>query len=287
MKYMTFNSSCSYAGLANLLSFYGIDTEDRDIALQMRLPRLFAREDGCYLSGPMLQGAKWFNLYLHPIGFTFTERRMKREDVCSYLRFHHPAMLGLRVTAESKHAVIYTGGGEEEYRFLNNRHESSPEPTDLRLTEKELLYRLDETVTVGILERAEPVPIEFRPYFEGSLTTLHDLEEEITAFCSQEQPAAALREARDRLFRPILLDGVTMLELLGEEQIAAALRTVRAQLMAALREDCPVVPARRLDMALLTNAMTEYAGLIKNPNSALCPRMSRIDEYSSYAKRKM
>ena len=41
MKYMTFNSSCSYAGLANLLSFYGVDIEDREIALQMGLPFLF------------------------------------------------------------------------------------------------------------------------------------------------------------------------------------------------------------------------------------------------------
>ena len=64
MKYMTFNSSCSYAGLANLLSFYGIDIEDRKIALEMDLPFLFDCEDGCYVSGPMLQGEKWFNLYL-------------------------------------------------------------------------------------------------------------------------------------------------------------------------------------------------------------------------------
>lgn len=262
MKYMTFNSSCSYAGLANLLSFYGVDTEDRNIALEIHLPYLFSYEDGQYLAGPMLQGAKWFNLYLHPVGFTFTERRMKREDVCSYLRGHHPAMLGLHVTPESKHAVIYTGGGEEEYRFLNNRHESSPEPADLCLTEKELLSRLDETVTVGILKIADPVAVVFRPYLEESLTTFHSLEEEIAAFCSQEQSTAALREARGALFRPILLDGVTMLELLGEEQIAAALRTVRAQLMAALRENRPVVLARRLDMTLLKSAMTEYAGLI-------------------------
>lgn len=182
----------------------------------------------------MLQGAKWFNLCLYPLGFTFTERRMKREDVCSYLHDHHPAMLGLHVTAESRHAVIYTGGVEGEYRFLNNKHESSPEPADLRLSEKGFLSRLDETVTVGILEKAQPVSIELRPCLERSLTTLHGLQEEINAFCSREQPASALRTARDTLFRPILLDDVTMLVLLGEERIAAALRTVRAQLVAAL-----------------------------------------------------
>lgn len=31
MEYMTFNFSCSYAGLVNLLPFYGVDTEDRAI----------------------------------------------------------------------------------------------------------------------------------------------------------------------------------------------------------------------------------------------------------------
>ena len=41
-KYMTFNSSCSYAGLANMLLRYGVDTQDREIARDMKLPFLFA-----------------------------------------------------------------------------------------------------------------------------------------------------------------------------------------------------------------------------------------------------
>jgi len=50
MKYMTFNSSCSYAGVANMLAQYGIDTYDRTIAQKMKLPYLFAREDGAETS---------------------------------------------------------------------------------------------------------------------------------------------------------------------------------------------------------------------------------------------
>ena len=42
IKYMTFNSSCSYAGLANMLLRYGVDTQDREIALAAKLPFLFA-----------------------------------------------------------------------------------------------------------------------------------------------------------------------------------------------------------------------------------------------------
>ena len=57
-KYMTFNSSCSYAGLANMLLRYGVDTQDREIAMDMKLPFLFAYEEGEYRAGPMLQGAR-------------------------------------------------------------------------------------------------------------------------------------------------------------------------------------------------------------------------------------
>ena len=69
MKYMTFNFSCSFAGVANMLAQYGIETTDRDIALTMKLPFLFAYADGAYLSGPMLQSAGWFDLYLNPLGY--------------------------------------------------------------------------------------------------------------------------------------------------------------------------------------------------------------------------
>lgn len=89
MKYMTFNSSCSYAGLANLLSLRGLETEDRAIALDMGLPYLFAREDGRYLAGPMLQGKRWFDLFLLPRGFIMEERTVRREDAESAPR--HPA----------------------------------------------------------------------------------------------------------------------------------------------------------------------------------------------------
>ncbi|MCD8143515.1 MAG: hypothetical protein LUD83_09635 [Clostridiales bacterium] len=45
MKYMTFPSSCTFAGVANLLAFAGVDTSDREIALGMGLPYLFANRN--------------------------------------------------------------------------------------------------------------------------------------------------------------------------------------------------------------------------------------------------
>lgn len=262
MKYMTFRASCSYAGLANLLSFQGIDTGDREIALEMRLPYLFAYEDGTYLSGPMLQGAEWFRLYLDPIGFALLERRLDREDAAAYLRDVSPAMLGLRVSPESKHAVIYTGRRDGRYQFLNNKRQDSPEPDMLNLTEEELLCRLDEEVVIGTLERTAPASVNYRPYLEKSVLVLRELKREINAFCAQEQSPDSLREAMNALFRPVLLDGVTMLELLEETEIAGPLKEVRAQFLGVVKKDCPAVLKKELDFVRLNAAIAQYEELI-------------------------
>ena len=44
MKYMHFNSSCSYTALAILLEDKGIETEDVDISIEIGLPWIFAEK---------------------------------------------------------------------------------------------------------------------------------------------------------------------------------------------------------------------------------------------------
>lgn len=263
MKYMTFNASCSYAGLANLLDWYGVDVEDRVIALKIELPYLFAREGRRYLSGPMLQGAEWFDLYLHPIGFTFIERRLERAEVCSFLKDHPPAMLGLHVTPESKHAVVYTGGGGGEYCFINNKRQDSTEPETIRLTETALLSRLDKTVVVGMLEKIGPRPSALHDRLAGSPGVLLALQSEINDFCTQQQTPAAQAAALNDLFRPLLLDGITMLELLEDTEPAASLRTVRAQLLPLIRAGRPAILSESIDLSLLNTSIRAYHSRIE------------------------
>ena len=121
MKYMTFNSSCSYAGVANMLEQYGVDTDDRAIAMGMKLPYLFIHEDGVYMAGPMLQSAEWFNLFLNSIGFEMCETEVPAEQVADYLKQQKTAMLGLQVDETSKHAVVYTGSQDEKLVFLKQQ----------------------------------------------------------------------------------------------------------------------------------------------------------------------
>ena len=64
MKYMTFNSSCSFAGIANMLERMGYAYEDYQVAAGMELPYIVARDNGGYIAGAMLQEKKYFDIFL-------------------------------------------------------------------------------------------------------------------------------------------------------------------------------------------------------------------------------
>ena len=172
-------------------------------------------------------------------------------------------MLGLRVTPESKHAVVYTGGGGGEYCFINNKRQDSTEPETLRLTETALLSRLDKTVVVGMLEKIGPRPSALHDRLTVSPGVLLALQSEINDFCTQQQTPAAQAAALNDLFRPLLLDGVTMLELLENTEPAASLRTVRAQLLPLIRAGRPTVLSESIDLSLLNASIRASHSRIK------------------------
>ena len=264
MKYMTFNSSCSYAGVANMLAQYGVDTDDRTIAHAMKLPYLFTKEDDTYLSGPMLQSAAWFNLYLHPIGYNMLENRAEREQIPSTLLNTKTAMLGLRVSPQSKHAVVYQGMDNGNYRFLNNKWQHTDEPEQLLLSEAELLSRLDDYVMVAALEHTPCKAVDFEPLLRQSIQTLDELKQDILSFCAQEQTPQAIMAAMNTLFRAILLDGITTLELCAEAALAEKLRIVQSEFMTAVKKNTTVILSEEVSVDLLVEAIEEYKRLIEH-----------------------
>lgn len=266
MKYMTFNSSCSYAGVANILECYGVNVEDRQIALGMELPYLFSCEDGVYCSGPMLQTSEWFNLYLKPKGFFMTETKLLKEEVCPFLRETRPAMLGLEVSPGRKHAVVYTGTEGDRYRFLNNKHKNSPDPESVCFTQEELLPLLSDSVPVAVLRKNRPQAADLKPYLQKSADILLQLKQDITAFCHREQTPQTLRAAQNTLFRAILLDGITMLELLENEEPLQTLKSLQKEYLAVLKENKTLVPADRLPLNRLEYAIDAYRELVLQQN---------------------
>ena len=263
MKHMTFNSSCSYAGVANMLAQYGVETDDRTIARKMMLPYLFTKEDEVYLSGPMLQSADWFNLYLNPIGYTMDENHVKREQVPSALLKEKTAMLGLRVSPQSKHAVVYQGVDDSKYSFLNNKWQHTEEPEQLVLTEPELLTRLDGDVVIATLHPTQRKEVDFVPLLKQSVHVLEDLKRDIRAFCAVEQSPQAVMTAMNTLFRAILLDGIAMLEMSDQMALAQKLRGVQGELMTAVKKKTAVTLSEEIGVEILLEATDEYKQLIE------------------------
>ena len=107
MKYMTFNSSCSFAGIANMLERMGYAYEDYQVAAGMELPYIVARDNGGYIAGAMLQEKKYFDIFLKKIGYELTEEKISRQKVFSYLKETKScAMLGIKIDEKHKHAVV-------------------------------------------------------------------------------------------------------------------------------------------------------------------------------------
>lgn len=264
MKYMTFNSSCSYAGIANMLEQYGIDTTDRTIALAMKLPYLFAYKNGAYMAGPMLQSAEWFNLFLHPLGFDMVECEIPAIELPKYLKQQKTAMLGLQVSNNDKHAVVYIGTQDSKLVFLNNKWEHDPAPAQLILSDAELSDRIKSSAVVATLVRIDPRKIDLHRYMSQSIPTIQRNLAEIKALCFSPKTVGELRSVLNSLFRPLFLDSITMLKLLGENDLAEKLSNVQQKFLNALRQnsDTAVVLKDHIPINVLEEVANGYVTLI-------------------------
>ena len=265
---MSFNSSCSYAGVANMLEQYGVDATDRSIAMSMKLPYLFSCKDGVYMAGPMLQSAEWFNLFLHPIGFEVIEKEIPAAQVSEYLKRQRTAMLGLQAGENGKHAVVYIGTQDGRLTFVNNKWEHDPAPAQIMLTEAELLNRIGSSAMVATLIQIDPKPSDLHRYMGESIPTIQKNLAEIKDVCSVPKTVGELRSMLNTLFRPFLLDGITMLGFIGETELANKFSHIQQAFLNALRQEpgTTVVLGRRFSLAALESAVDEYIALIKKNN---------------------
>lgn len=262
MKYMHFRASCSYTALAILLEKEGIQTEDYKIALEMNLPWLFSKENDSYVAGPMLQGAKWFNLWLLPHGFEMSEVFIHKQELSAYLCGHIPAMLGIR-TESGKHAVVFTGY-DGKYHFLNPVHENSIEPTEFMLSIEELLDRVDDEIVVGSLTRTEPKAVDFNSLLRNSASVLRNCLSDIEAYSRIVHDPSEYQVMMDKLFRALLLDGISMLELAGETTLARGFSDVQKQFIAFMKGTRSGLISDFFSMDKLFDLTRNYIGLIEN-----------------------
>jgi len=79
---------------------------------------------------------------------------------------------------------------------------------------------------------------------------------------SEVQSAEALHESMNQLFRPLLLDGLTMMQLLEEEQLVLMLRDIQNRYLEQLRKNQPLRLADYMDCAMIDKAIDHIVTLI-------------------------
>lgn len=262
MKYMSFNSSCSYAGIANLLERNGIQVEDRDIALSMNLPYLFHFDEKTreYKSGPMLQTKEWFDLYLNPIGFELNETWLSKNTVLQKLEAE--SMFPLFIAPGKKHAVVLLEKSPDSWTILNNKWEQSEEPVMFEFNNEEFLDRLETRFPTARLSRIVPREVNWQPIFQRSLQTLERYYSDLSVCMSREMTRNERLAVRDTLLRALLLDGVSMAELLGNGELASHLKELQQHYIQTLRREDTFQLREYLSQDELKQAFYLYRKLI-------------------------
>ncbi|MCL2065376.1 MAG: hypothetical protein FWG98_13540 [Candidatus Cloacimonetes bacterium] len=239
MKYMTFNRSCSYTGLANMLEQFGINITDREIIIQAAIPYCFYYDGEEYFAGSMLQSKYWFDLFLKPKGFEIEEYRFSKLELIGFLEPNVNVMMGIKTIhrTESKHAVIYKGFEQGKYKFLNMRHETEQVPDFDALTQQELMEAChDETFCSIIVPADDKVSIDMS-LASQSYKNYEIYYNEMKVFLSKTPTFNDLSSMKHRLFTPLMLDILSMLQIADETEIYDVLYALRVDYMDMLKKE--------------------------------------------------
>ena len=262
---MHFNSSCSYASIANLLYLKGIDTEDYVIAKAINLPYILLKDGGAYLAGPMLQSKEIFDIYLNSIGYEFVEEKCAKDDVLKTLKASDENyMLGVNISNSNKHAIIFLEYKNNVFSFLNNKYEESDEPGKFTWTAEELMNRLDEVTHLAHIEKISAKKLDLTEILLASIKNLGTLKEDIVNFSKKEITKFELRESMNSLFRAAILDSAAMFELLGEDVLLKRTKEIQKEFITVIKEGNErLVLEEEMDISGLADVMDDWEYIMK------------------------
>ena len=269
MKYMTFNNSCSYAGVANLLEDFEIEIQDYELAIEMRSPYIFKYDEYFkkYISGAMLQNEKHFNYYLRGKGLNFVENKFEKEEVIDYLdSLKGKAMIGLIMDSGRGHGVIYCGVKDDKYLFLNNKRKDSSEVDYFNYSKEELGKHLMDTTFIGYIEKSlksRKENIDQIKEIKNSIKVLDEYKLWVIDFCKKEQSIEVLKEAMDSYFRALFLDVYSMMEIIGQEELVLDIGQLRKDFLAAMKINIPLKLSNYISIEQFKLIIERYKEIIK------------------------
>ncbi|AUD65639.1 hypothetical protein BK011_08015 [Tenericutes bacterium MZ-XQ] len=238
MKYMSFNRSCSFTCLAYMIGEYGLNYTDKDIAIEMKLAYLFYNDskNNEYLSGAMLQGKRWFDLFLNRHSFEFIEDEYKKTAALSFIKnSNRKLMVGINLKT-GKHAMVYCPSETQLFRFFNPHYENDGAADFFVYSDKELIDLLDDEVTIGYINHNPRITGPELELYDHSNGYLDRYVVDIIEFCSIEHTLDEIRKVKESLFAGLLLSPIPLLEFEGETELVGCLRKLQTDFINALQQ---------------------------------------------------
>ncbi len=265
MKFMHFNRSCSYACLAHLMEEFETKIQDIDIANKMKLPHLFHydQEQDCFYAGAMLQGKKWFDLFLQDYQLEYFEERTSKETFLSMLEENpKPLMFGIK-TGHGKHAVVFQRFQENTLFIHNPRHEREEAQDIMKYSKSELFQGLDDMVVFGYI-----VPSKSSNDRKNQvLDSLHDFrtyQSKWRDYCRTPHTKAEILKKRDDLMAALLLDIPEMMRLIGKNDLADKIEQLKHQFVLSLQTKEPIILKNHIDQETLQEVFQEYESQLES-----------------------
>ena len=117
---------------------------------------------------------------------------------------------------------------------------------------------------IATLESVTPKEVDLSNIIKKSISVMRDNLSEIQEVCGKNEMVGVLRSKLNTLFRPLLLDGITMLGLLEEKELAQRFTAIQSSFLSALRQDAGTVITLGdyLPVNELVAAVEEYIQII-------------------------
>lgn len=264
MKYMTFNNSCSYCALANMLENFSIDVTDKDICIKLGLPYLMFYDvrDDSFSAGTQLQGSTIFNLYLETVGLYFYEYRISKKDIPAFLKKNPNSLIGLKIEGR-KHAVVFKKINNGKYMFLNPHKDYDKQLDYLEFEENELLASLDDIQAVGFLKKIVEQSMMSKFLHANTLSSVHYYQTKMIEFLYGNQDKQSIEKKLNTLLRTFALDLYEMMKLVDEKSITAKLEKLKNDVISLKSQTNTIKPIDYIDIKNFKDIIKEYEQIVK------------------------
>lgn len=267
-KYQTFNSSCAYTGIANLLLRYGINVEDREIILgsNAAFQLLYNEKSNTFLAGYKVQGQEWFNFYLNTIGFNYCEVDCTISEYISRLNNNiQTHMIGFWLNEIERHVVIFEGFENLQYKYMNNKKRDSIEEDYLYFNNNDLIKINKEIVKYGYLEKMEKSYNSFNKIlFDKTIVNIEKYQKLLNDNINIVKSTKMHLEERDSIYRTLLLDIQSMLDIMGYYDISDKIIQMRNKYLNALKGKNDFAIQEYFTMSEIEIVLNQYKEIVKD-----------------------